>query len=104
MRLDFTAARRTRVPQRPAGLGMIRHLVYQGVALGRQGVSAILNLVYSNPKKASKGYAPDVPRVSGFHANTYETWMKHEVDRARGLRTDAPRAPAGVMSTCASAA
>jgi hypothetical protein len=26
---------------RPATLGMIRHLVYQGVALGRQGVSAV---------------------------------------------------------------
>jgi hypothetical protein len=26
----------------PPVLGMIRHLVYQGVALGRQGVSAVL--------------------------------------------------------------
>jgi hypothetical protein len=26
---------------RAAALGMIRHLVYQGVALGRQGVSAV---------------------------------------------------------------
>ena len=30
---------------------------------------------------------PDVPRVSGVFANTYETWMEHEVDRAGYAQT-----------------
>jgi hypothetical protein len=46
-------------------------------------------------KKRRRVTPPDVPskvpRVSGVSANTYETWVKHEVDRAGYAQTH--RAP-----------
>jgi hypothetical protein len=68
---------------------MIRHLVYQRrVSRSDDSGYPRYSLI---PKKRRRVTPPDVPRVSGFSANTYETWMKHGVDRAGYAQTH--RAP-----------
>ena len=64
--VDTVPARRSTIVLRPPALGVIRQIVYRGIALGRRGVYG-----YSiNTELRSQGATPRrTPRIGVFHTN-----------------------------------